>query len=372
MVRAGGNAKRGHLVSTDWRRKALGFRPRGDMHTPDALHFALQRPETFCRMQDSPEVHAGAEKLFDCARVVCTSMVIIGTASASLRVAAPMLNPKYPLLLFIVIAAAPLALFAQVRTDQQIEEAAKSSYTLRRLLDGQIDVKVRDGVATLSGRVRDADQSRLAEDTVANLDGVKRVENQVKLDPMAKAASDEWLAVKIRSKLLLARDLSLAHAKVDVRDGIVTLSGTTDSNDHKARAEQAIREIVGVRQVRNLLHVGERTASAAQKDSKPDPSMSLPAGAGLPTGRNAGPQSESGKASLRADVEDAAISTQIKFQLLTHDDTSALKTKIETENGRVVITGEAESELQRQRVTDLARSVRGVSHVENKMVVRKQ
>lgn len=279
-----------------------------------------------------------------------------------------MLTPKT--LFVALLAFTPVQLFAEADTDRQIEETAKSSHTFRRVLNNEIEVKVRDGIATLTGRVGDLDQARLAEDTVADIKGVRRVDNQIKLDPKAGGASDEWLAVKIRSKLLLNRDISSRHTRVDVKDGIVTLTGTADSPAQKNRTESAIKEIAGVRQVRNHLEIVQRTADNRRDEQPTKTEPPLPPGAGLPTGRDS-PPARSVETS-GSPIEDSAITTQIKFQLLANDDTNGLKTKIDTTGGQVVITGEAESDAQREMVTELARAVRGVSHVENRMTVKRK
>lgn len=279
-----------------------------------------------------------------------------------------MLIPKT--LFVTLLAFTPVHLLADAGTDRQIEETVKSSHTFRRVLNNEIEVKVRDGIATLTGRVGDMDQARLAEDTVAVIKGVRRVDNQIRLDPKARGASDEWLAVKIRSKLLLNRDISLMHTRVEVKDGVVTLTGTADSPSQKNRTESAIREIAGVRQVRNHLEIAGRTAARRHDEQPTKAEPPLPPGAGLPTGRDSPPAPRSETSG--SPIEDSAITTQITFQLLTNDETSALKTKVDTTGGRVVITGEAESDAQRELVTEVARGVSGVSHVENRMTVKRK
>ncbi|MDO8543100.1 MAG: hypothetical protein Q7S40_21920 [Opitutaceae bacterium] len=64
-----------------------------------------------------------------------------------------MRTPKF--LRLALLAAVPFTLFADEKRDRHIEEAAKTSYTFRRVLGNEIDLKVRDGVATLNGHVRD-------------------------------------------------------------------------------------------------------------------------------------------------------------------------------------------------------------------------
>ena len=69
-------------------------------------------------------------------------------------------------------------------------------------------------------------------------------------------------------------------------------------------------------------------------------------------------------------IDDGSITAQIKYELFAHRSTSGLKTKVDTDNGRVVIAGEAKSEAEKDLVTKLAKNVRGVVSVDNKMTVK--
>jgi osmotically-inducible protein OsmY len=69
-------------------------------------------------------------------------------------------------------------------------------------------------------------------------------------------------------------------------------------------------------------------------------------------------------------IDDASITSQVKYALLNHDGTSALKTKVTTNEGVIVITGEARSDAEKSLVTKLARDVRGLQSVDNRMTVK--
>ena len=97
----------------------------------------------------------------------------------------------------LVLFASPVALFALPETDRKIEDAAKASYNYRTVLENHVAVKANDGVVTLTGIVGDRDLKVLAEDTVGNLPGVARVDNQITLDPALAEHSDGWIAIKL-------------------------------------------------------------------------------------------------------------------------------------------------------------------------------
>jgi len=238
---------------------------------------------------------------------------------------------------FLLMATLPITLFASTANDRKIEEAAKSSYNYRTVLSGHVDVSSDDGVVTLTGTVQGSDDKNLAEDTVENLPGVVRVINNVEVKSDVAEHSDAWIALKIRSTLLVRANVSAATTKVDVMDGVVTLTGTAVNAAQKDLTEVYAKDIDNVKSVKNDIVIktpadGDTTASEV--------------------------------------VDDASITTQVKYALLTHRGTSALKTKVVTTNGSVTITGEAGSDAEKSLVSKLAQDTRGVRSVSNEMTVK--
>lgn len=234
--------------------------------------------------------------------------------------------------LFALIAG-PTALFAASATDQKIEEAAKASYNYRTVLEDHVKVESRDGVVTLTGTVQDKEDKALAADTVENLPGVVSVKNDIKVEPTYPEKSDGWMAIKIRTRLLMRGNVSATSTKVTVTDGVVFLAGTADTLAQKELTAIYAKEIDGVKSVKNEIVVTNQ-----------------------PT--------------LGEKIDDASITTQVKYALLTHKSTSALKTKIVTSDGVVLVTGEAASNDEKALVTKLATDVRGVNSVSNEMIVK--
>lgn len=235
--------------------------------------------------------------------------------------------------LFSLIIASPLALFGSPDTDRKIEEAAKASYNYRTVLEDNVKVKANDGVVTLTGTVQDKDDKALAADTVENLPGVIGVNNKIVVKPAYPEKSDGWMALKIRGRLLVKGNVSAATTKVEVKDGHAMLSGTADNLAQKELTGIYAAEIDGVKSVKNDIVVTDKPTMAEK-------------------------------------IDDASITSQVKFALLTHKSTSALHTKIVTSDGVVLVTGEASSEAEKALVTKLAKDVRGVNSVSNNMIVK--
>ena len=79
---------------------------------------------------------------------------------------------------------------------------------------------------------------------------------------VGSGANDGWLWVKTRFDLATADDLRDSTIDVDVDNGVVTLTGTVPSNAQKARAEQLVTVVEGVKSVKNQLRVGTGNANA--------------------------------------------------------------------------------------------------------------
>ena len=69
---------------------------------------------------------------------------------------------------------------------------------------------------------------------------------------------------------------------------------------------------------------------------------------------------------------DAAITAAVKTQLVGDSSLSALSINVDTSGGRVVLRGSAPTSTARDRATELARAVDGVSAVENELRVQAQ
>lgn len=244
----------------------------------------------------------------------------------------------YKGLAMLVLAASSTALFASGDTDRKIEEAAMASYNYRTVLQGKVDVKADNGAVTLTGTVPDRGQKVLAEDTVDDLPGVVSVSNQITVEPPSPEHSDGWIAFQIKSTLLMKAYVSAATTKVEVHDGVVTLGGTADNVAQKELTEFYASGVDGVKSVHNEIVVT--------------------------------PSNQPPHETVSEDIDDASITAQMKYALLSHRATSALKTKVSTETGIVTIAGDAGSDAEIALVTELAESIKGVKSVHNEMTVK--
>jgi len=68
-------------------------------------------------------------------------------------------------------------------------------------------------------------------------------------------------------------------------------------------------------------------------------------------------------------IDDVSITVQVKMALLLHRSTSALNTKVETDNGVVMLEGKARNAAEKDLVTKLVSDIRGVKKVQNRMTI---
>jgi osmotically-inducible protein OsmY len=236
----------------------------------------------------------------------------------------------------LIVAASSTALFAAPAKDRQIENAAKASYNYRTVLADNVKVKANDGIVTLTGTVQDKDERALAVHTVENLPGVAAVRNEIEIKPTHPENSDAWMALKIHSRLLVKGNVSATSTTVDVKNGVVLLTGTADNAAQRELTEVYAKEIDGVKSVRNDITITAPPANRAMAEA----------------------------------IDDASVTSQVKYALLTHKSTSALQTKVTTNNGVIMITGEASSDAEKSLVTKLAEDVRGARSVTNAMTIK--
>ncbi|MGA8753106.1 BON domain-containing protein [Candidatus Deferrimicrobium sp.] len=237
----------------------------------------------------------------------------------------------------LLLAGAPAQ--ASSKMDNRIEASAKKSYVFNTYLKGDdIKIQSRDGVVTLTGSVLEESHKSLAQETVAELPGVKKVDNKLEVKGDSPAVnSDLWLATKVKTTLLFHRNVNALKTEVSVKDAVVTLRGDAASEAQKELTTEYAKDVTGVKDVMNEMTV---SGASTRKD-----------------------ESVGGK------IDDASITAQVKIVLLYHRSTSAVRTKVKTKNGVVTLSGEAGNAAEKALVTKLAGDVHGVKNVTNRMTV---
>ncbi len=239
------------------------------------------------------------------------------------------------ILMFLVLQG---YLFA-ADTDDQIESAARESYVFKTYLKGDdIQIESQNGVVILTGTVVSEPHSFLAAETVADLPGVKNVDNRLTVrGGIPEKNSDGWIQIMVQNKLLMQRNLDNDRPVVDVKDGLVTLHGEAGSQAEKELTSEYAKDVAGVKDIRNEMTVAKE---AKQK------------------GRTAGEF-----------IDDASIKAQIKWALAFHRGTSPFRVAVTVSRGVVTLSGMARNAAEKELVGKRIEDIRGVVSIDNRMII---
>jgi osmotically-inducible protein OsmY len=190
-----------------------------------------------------------------------------------------------------------------------------------------IGVSVKEGIVTLNGSVgsyaeklaaaraakRIAGVSGLAEDIMVKLpDSSRLIDRNI---AAAAVAAIEWTSTAPEDTI-----------KITVRDGWLSLEGAVEGWHQKNAAEEAVRNLAGVKGVTNLIDIKPKVASV--------------------------------------DIKGAINAAFERHALL-----DAQKIQVETNGGNLLLRGHVRSFIEREEAERAAWAAEGVTHVENRIVL---
>jgi len=126
-----------------------------------------------------------------------------------------------------------------------------------------INVDTRNGVVTLTGVVTTQANKEQAERIARNTEGVTRVINNITVETngdhdagegAGMAASDMAILSRIKTRYVAE---GVIGPKVEVKGGVVTLTGSVESAQMRVRAENIARATGGVKGVNNVIEVSQ-------------------------------------------------------------------------------------------------------------------
>jgi osmotically-inducible protein OsmY len=184
--------------------------------------------------------------------------------AAALTVSAPPAIAATPITASPVQTAVPTDKMLKDRIEYRLESAeALGKY--------DIHVKVEAQQVWLTGDVATAAQKAEAG-RLAKVDGVLKVENDIRATPDAdktvgdrvkkglnktgEAITDTWITTKVHWFFMGEDLLKDSDIKVDVKDHVVTLTGTVKTKAGQARAAYLAQRPDGVKRVINLTKIG--------------------------------------------------------------------------------------------------------------------
>jgi hyperosmotically inducible protein len=177
----------------------------------------------------------------------------------------------------MVIGASVLALLAAgctpTRTTKSAGETIDDSVLTARVKGAiakdvgtgnsiRVDVETYRGNVQLNGFTDSGEKKRAAGHAAGRVQGVRHVENNLQVATSARTTGefvdDAVLTTRIKAALAADPGVAAHEVNLDVRQGVVQLSGFVDNAAEKARAEQLASRVAGVRRVENALDVKQR------------------------------------------------------------------------------------------------------------------
>lgn len=219
-----------------------------------------------------------------------------------------------------------------------MEDTMKNNTELRRdILDelewepsidaAEIGVMTHDGIVTLTGSVGSYTEKLSAERVVRRVKGVKAIANDLEVRlPGTSARSDAEIARAAVDALKWKNSVPEGRVEVSVSKGWVTLEGEVDWQYQSDAALEAVRHLVGVMGVNNLIAVKPR-ASASE------------------------------------------VKSRIEVAFRRSAEVDAQRVRVETRDGKVTLRGDVRSWSERQEAERTAWAAPGVTHVENLIAI---
>jgi osmotically-inducible protein OsmY len=213
-----------------------------------------------------------------------------------------------------------------IRKDEQIQQDVLAELKWdARVQPNEIGVSVRDGVVTLSGWVDSFLKKWSAEEAALRVRGVKAVANDIEVR-LSNQVTDPDIANAVLHALEWDAGVPIDKVQVTVSKGWVTLKGEVEWQYQREDAEKAVRRILGVKGVSNLIVVRPRLTPG----------------------------------DLKKRIEEALVrSAQL----------DAAKITVEIQGNKAILKGSVRSWAEKQEAERAAWSAPGITAVDNQIVL---
>jgi osmotically-inducible protein OsmY len=149
--------------------------------------------------------------------------------------------------------------------DATITTKAKATLLANRTTSAiRTSVTTTDGSVTITGTAENQAEKDLVTKLVRDVKGVKDVKNDMTIgraeeadQPVGEQVHDATITAKAKATLLANRSTSAIRTSVTTKDGIVTITGTAKNLAEKDLVTNLVRDIKGVKDVKNDMTIAE-------------------------------------------------------------------------------------------------------------------
>lgn len=147
-------------------------------------------------------------------------------------------------------------------------------------------------------------------------------------------ADDATVTAKVKTALVESPEVKANQVDVETFRGVVQLNGFVDSTSARSAATRVTSEVSGVKEVHNNLEVTDTSSMAGEA------------------------------------VDDSILTAKVKTALISEPQTKAHQINVTTEAGVVQLAGFVDSATEKNKATEVARTVAGVRDVRNELEIK--
>ncbi len=256
--------------------------------------------------------------------------------------------------------------------NQKVAESIAAALRRSKLSGYDMEVSFKDGVATIRGKIDTEEEKARVSQIVAQVPAVKAVRNELTVQSQPKGLGNQELAERVAKALKEAKIIGTG-IDIEVRDGVVKLTGSVADSLQKAKAAEVVAAIPGVKMVDNQLTAPQvavkssRTGVRQVASEQPEPKKAAPSkqvrSPSLTAKRpvQGGPRPLARSASTNQEVAERIASALKQARLAGYDIQIAVK------DGVATLRGQVASPQAAHKAAEIASRVPGVRVVENEL-----
>jgi len=223
------------------------------------------------------------------------------------------------------------------RSDNDLREEFEEKVDADRVLNEyKVKGKVEGGTLTITGSVPQDAQKKTAERLARTITGIKDVKNDLQVtgeQPEVPKMTDEQMRDELQEKIEADKTLKSENITVNVTAADAMITGTVANQEMKTKVGELAKTVAGLKAVRNDLQVTGQRAQGEGTEKRSDTSMS----------------------------------SEVRAKLLADSQLNDYNIGVTVTNAKRTLTGTVPSNELKQKADSLAKTIAGISDVNNQL-----